>query len=300
MRQTMIQCPLLPFHACNFVFEDCVTFTSSSWRLQDAARWPGRLQIGRRSGRSGLKSRSALENPSESFASLGSLGLLVDGKLTSRDDHPDGVHENEVEVEVEGLGPGVAQAIDDVLKVGSSVVQNVAVNLAKTDQTLQREPQRVTSKDHGRDKQASRSPGDRSDALHAQHKGVLREVAAVRERVLFPHLSNPCLVCANVKDIHDVVSFEEDVDAAGEDEPQQGEELGFGEVGLQALGDEVGAAEEDGAGAEEDGEDGGHAGLVGDVARDGGAQRVVVVGRVGEDLAGIARQVHCDVLHVLH
>jgi hypothetical protein len=277
-----------------------VTFTSSSWRLRDAARWPGRLQIGRRFGRSRLRDRSAWEIPSESFASLDCLGLLVLKKLTSRDDHPDGVHENEVEVEVERLGPGVAQAVDNVLKVGGSVVKNVAVDLAKTDQTLQREPQRVTGENHGRNKQASRSPGDRSNALHAQHKGVLREVAAVRERVLFPHLSDPRLVCANVKDVHDVVSFEEDVNAAGEDEPQQGEELGFGEVGLQALGDEVGAAEEDGAGAEEDGEDGGHAGLVGDVARDGGAQRVVVVGRVGQDLAGVAGQVDCDVLHVLH
>lgn len=235
-----------------------------------------------------------------SFRILRKLGLLVLKKLTSRNDHPDGVHENEVEVEVERLGPGVAQAVDNVLKVGSAVVQDVAVDLAKTDQTLQREPQRVTGKDHGRDEQASRSPGDRGDALHAQHKGVLREVAAVRERVLFPHLSNPRLVCANVKNVHDVIAFEEDVDATGEDEPEQGEELGAREVGLQALGDEVGAAEEDCAGAEEDGQDGGHAGLVGDVARDGGAQRVVVVGRVGEDLAGVAGQVHCDVLHVLH
>lgn len=50
--------------------------------------------------------------------------------LTTGDNHPDRVHENEVEVEVERLGPGVAQAVHDVLKVGSAVVQNVAVDLA--------------------------------------------------------------------------------------------------------------------------------------------------------------------------
>ena len=59
---------------------------------------------------------------------------------TTGDNHPDRVHENEVEVEVKRLGPRVAQAVHDVLEVGSAVVQNVAIDLAQADKALEREP----------------------------------------------------------------------------------------------------------------------------------------------------------------
>lgn len=152
--------------------------------------------------------------------------------------------------------------------------------------------------DHHRgDKNAARSPSDRGDALHAQNKGVLCQVAAVRERVLFPHLSNPCLVGSNVQDVEDVVSLEEDVDGAGEDEPHGRQELDIGKVGLQTLRDDVGGAEEDGAGTEEDGQDSSDAGLVGDPALDIRAQWVVGVGRLRENVGSIVGEVYRDVLH---
>lgn len=160
---------------------------------------------------------------------------LIKRGLTTGDNHPDRVHENEVEVEVERLGPGVAQAVHDVLKVGGAVVQNVAVDLAQADEALKREPQWVPGDHHCGDKKAARSPSDRGDALHAQNKGVLRQIAAVRERVLFPHLSNPRLVGSNVQHVEDVVSLKEDVNGAGKDEPHGCQELDIGKVGLQAL-----------------------------------------------------------------
>ena len=184
-----------------------------------------------------------------------------------------------------------------MLEVGGAVVQNVAVDLAQADQSLEREPQRVPEDHHRSDKHAARSPSDRSDALHAQNKGVLCQVAAVRERVLFPHLSNPRLVGANVQHVENVVSLEEDVDRARKDEPHGCEELDIRKVGLQTLGDDVGGAEEDGASTEEDGQNGSYAGFIGDPALDSRTQWVVRVGRLGKDVGGIASEVQSDVLH---
>lgn len=117
----------------------------------------------------------------------------------------------------------------------------------------------MSEDNHRGDEKATRSPSDRSDALHAKNKGVLRQVAAVRERVLFPHLSNPGLVGSDVQHVEDVVSLEEDVDGAGKDEPHGRQELDIGKVRLQALRDDMGRAEEDGTGTKEDGQNGGYA-----------------------------------------
>lgn len=184
-----------------------------------------------------------------------------------------------------------------MLKVGSAIVKNVAVDLAQADESLKWESQWVPEDDHCGDKKAARSPRDRGDALHAQNKGVLRQVAAVRERILFPHLSNPRLVGSNVQHVEDVVSLEEDVDGAGEDKPHGCQKLDIGKVGLQTLRDDMGCAEEDGAGTEEDSKNLSYAGLVGDPTLNGRAQWVVGVGGLRKNVGSIVGEVYSDVLH---
>lgn len=145
-----------------------------------------------------------------------------------------------------------------------------------------------------RDEQTRGPPARRRDGFHAQHESVLRQVPAVGEGVLFPHLADESLVRGQVEEVAHVVAFEEDVDAAGEDEPHYREKFGVGQGGLQLFGDEVGAAEEGEAGAKEGGEEDGDAGCVGEVAWYRGVQGVVGVGegcgRVGRH---VKRVFHC-------
>lgn len=210
---------------------------------------------------------------------------------TTGDDDPNGVHKDKVEIEIKCLRSRVADAVDDMLESRSTIVQDIAVELAHAHQQLKRKPHGVTQHNQRGYEQAARAPSSCGDALHAQHESVLGQVAAVRERIFFPHLPNVCLVCADVQEIDDVVAFEENMNCAGEHEPHDSEELDIGKGWLITLGDHVSGGEKDGAGSEESAEEDGYACHIREIARNGSAQRIVRLRRIGEKV----RCIFCNV-----
>lgn len=93
--------------------------------------------------------------------------------------------------------------------------------------------------------------------------------------------------------MRDVVALEEDVDAAGQDEPHDGEELGGGEGRVEGGGGAVGAGEEGGADGEEDGEQIGDAVFVGGVGGDFDAEGIISVWRGFHENGCGVRGGHC-------
>lgn len=207
--------------------------------------------------------------------------------LTARDHDPDEVHKEKVEPEVERLRSRISLAPDKVIESTSCIIQNVPIKLPSADQHLQRVSHRMSRHNHACHNQAARSPERRRHALHAQHERILRQVSAIAERVLFPELPKDCLFLAHVGEVHGIVAFEDQVNETREDEPHGREELDAVEFGRNGLAYDVGCAEKDGAGAEEDGEEVRDGVLVCDVAVDQSIERVVGVGRVGDGRGGI-------------
>lgn len=94
-----------------------------------------------------------------------------------------------------------------MIKGVGSVIQHVAVELAHGDDGLERVAEGAVGRDEGSDEEGQGAPcylreskggvrlagsGDRAgkayggDGLHAKNKGILRQVARVRMRVLLP------------------------------------------------------------------------------------------------------------------
>lgn len=124
------------------------------------------------------------------------------------------------------------------------VVQDVAVELAKRDNELGRVAERVVDGDEVGSQEGARAPkylqqgsvrdtahDDQplslastysSDGLHAEHKGVLGQVAGVAQRVLFPQLAKQVVHAAHVAEVVGKVALEERVDASAQDKPHDG------------------------------------------------------------------------------
>jgi len=116
-----------------------------------------------------------------------------------------------------------------------------------------------------------------SDRLHAQHKGVLGQVARVAQGVLLPQLAKQVVCAAHVAEVVGKVALEERVDAAAEHKPQDGRVVGSAGVRPRALDHGVGAAEDGGNACAEDGQQLDGAPLVGQVAHNLYLERVVGV-----------------------
>ena len=228
------------------------------------------------------------------------------------------------------------------------VVENVAVDLARGDDDLQRVAERVRGGDHGGDDEAEGTPAeldarsvlagmDSRDGLwelritygrggfHAQDEGVLGQVARVGKGVLLPHLSEESVQRAHVGLVEGVVPLEEEmntttwkniishsfslypdgllVNSTGillvltQHKPHDSDHVIPAYPRMDALDQGVGDGEDDSAAGEEDAQDGGHAHVIGQVARDLDLERVVGVRRM-RDLRGIVRDVvrerHCE------
>jgi hypothetical protein len=101
---------------------------------------------------------------------LHQLGRVVDGAecapgrvyaldhQPSRDDDPEGVHQDEVAPVVRGLGTRVCDVEDVVVEHGGRVVENVAIELAERDDELQRVAERVVVRNKGGGDERAGSP----------------------------------------------------------------------------------------------------------------------------------------------
>lgn len=198
-------------------------------------------------------------------------------QLTSRDCNPEEVHQHKVKPKVKCLRSGVRHAHHVVVEEAGSIVQRIAVKLTHRDNHLQWIAQRVASDNHRSHNQASRSPAHCRHRFHAKHKGVLREVPRIRKRVLLPHLANQGLLATQVRVVVGVVALEEHVNRAGENKPHYGEKLAAAESRLDAFCEEVGAREENSAGAKEDTQERRDSPFIWRIVGDVGSERVVRV-----------------------
>jgi hypothetical protein len=101
---------------------------------------------------------------------LHQLGRVVDGAecapcrvdaldhQPTGDDDPEGVHENEVAPVVRGLGARVRNVEDVVVEHGGSVVEDIAVELAKRDNELEGVAERMVVGDEGSGNEGQRTP----------------------------------------------------------------------------------------------------------------------------------------------
>ena len=124
-----------------------------------------------------------------------------------------------------------------------------------------------------------------SDRLHAQHKGVLGQVARVAQGVLLPQLAKQVVGAAHVAEVVGKVALEEGVDGAAQDEPHNGRHVTRAGIGPQALDAGIGDAEDDGKASSEDGQQLDGAPFVGQIAHNLHLEWVVGVlahGEVGE------------------
>lgn len=124
-----------------------------------------------------------------------------------------------------------------------------------------------------------------SDRLHAQHKGVLGQVARVAQGVLLPQLAEQVVGAAHATEVVGKVALEERVDAAAQDEPHDGREVTGAGIGAQPLDHGIRRAEDGDQTRREDGEQLDGAPFVGQVADNLDLEGVVGVlarGQVGE------------------
>lgn len=70
-----------------------------------------------------------------------------------------------------------------------------------------------------RNRRIPRSSTYSSDGLHAEDKGVLRQVSGVGQRILLPELPEKILQAAHAPEVVRKVSFKQQVDAAAQDKP---------------------------------------------------------------------------------
>lgn len=109
--------------------------------------------------------------------------------LNQRDEEPERIERDEVDPEVEGLGPAVDGAVDGVVEEEDDEVQYGPVQLAEADDDLQRVAEWVVLDHKPSDQKGQRAPRKCGDRFHTHGKRVTREVSRVRLRVLFPQLS---------------------------------------------------------------------------------------------------------------
>lgn len=118
-----------------------------------------------------------------------------------------------------------------------------------------------------------------SNGLHAQDEGVLGEVAGVAEGVLLPELAKQVLHAAHVPEVVGKVALEERVDAAAQHEPHHDGHIGIAGVGSRPHQDCIRDAEDGSAARGEHADQLKRVPLVGHVAHDLDAERVVRVQR---------------------
>jgi hypothetical protein len=129
------------------------------------------------------------------------------------------------------------------------------------------------------------------DSLHAEHKGVLGQVARVAQAVLLPQLAEQILHAAHGAEVVGEVALEKGVDAAAQDEPHDGREVAVAERGPDLLDEAVRDAKDDDAAGHEHADQLERVPFVQDEACDGGANGVVrvVLPREEGEVAGC----HC-------
>jgi hypothetical protein len=115
------------------------------------------------------------------------------------------------------------------------------------------------------------------DRLHAEHKGVLGQVARVAQAVLLPQLAKQILHAAHGAEVVGEVALEKGVDASAQDEPHDGREVAVAERGPDPLDEGERDAKDDGAAACEHADQLERGPFVQDEACDRGADGVVRV-----------------------
>jgi hypothetical protein len=185
-----------------------------------------------------------------------------------------------------------------VVKHGSGVVEDVAVELTERDDQLQRVAERVIVGDEGGGNEGARTPEGlsycvstnssvcacaemektySSDSLHAEHKGVLGQIARVAQAVLLPQLAKQVLHAAHGAEVVGKVALEEGVDAAAEHKPHDGGQVAVAERRSDALDERVRDAEDGGTAGGKHADQLKRVPFVGEVARDLGLDGVVGV-----------------------
>nr|POE86489.1 hypothetical protein CFP56_46673 [Quercus suber] len=145
----------------------------------------------------------------------------------------------------------------------------------------------MAARDQRGSEQTAGAPEEGGDALHAHDERVAGEVARVGEGVLLPHLADEGLRRAQRHEVRGVVALEEDVDAARQHEPHDGEQLAAAQRRLRAPRDDEGQGEEGGAGAEEDAQQCRHAPFIGGVVGDDGVVGIVGVQGLGGEFGEV-------------
>lgn len=138
----------------------------------------------------------------------------MDPKRTNRNNNPEGIQKHKIPVEVVILRPRVLVAIDVEVKRARAVVQDIAVQLARGDDDLQRVSERVLGDDEDGEQEGERAPGPGGDVLHDHVKGVGGEVSRVREGVFLPELREEVLRAGEGGPVQGVVALEDEVDGA--------------------------------------------------------------------------------------
>jgi len=97
----------------------------------------------------------------------------------ARENHPDEVHEEVIPPEVQELRSRVCDLRIVVIEHAGSIVENQSINLAHTNDDLQRMAKRVRIRNEECYNEADWTPSESGYGLHAQHEWVRGEVPGV-------------------------------------------------------------------------------------------------------------------------